>query len=119
MDNIKIVLNEVDFDFTDYDDYAYIPSGYKILKAEFTFENVGKTSTSISYRDFDCYADGFSCDTFYYVDGYNFTEYLMPEKTYTASVYFEIPEETNSIEIEYDSNKYSDGKIIFNIENDS
>lgn len=116
LDDIKVTFKDVDLNFKDYDEYAYLPDGYKVLKADFEFENVGSSYAYITYYDFECYADKFSCDTFYSVDDYYFSESLKPGETFTASVYFEIPQEYDSIELEYDSNSYADGKIIFNVE---
>ena len=118
-DNIKVDFKNVDLNFKKYNDYAFIPSGYTILKADFEFENVGNTYSLVSYNDFKCYADDFSCDEFYYVDNYFFSESLAPGEKYTASVYFEVPKSATSIDLEYDSNPSKEGKIIFNVKNNT
>lgn len=116
-DDIKVTFKDIDLDFKDYDENAYITDGYKVIKADFEFENVGSSYAYISYYDFECYADMFSCDTFYFVDDYYFTSSLKPNEKLSASVYFEVPKDAKTIELEYDSNAYDDGKIIFSVDN--
>lgn len=117
MDNVRVTFENIDTNFTDYDDYAYIDDGYKVLKADFKFDNIGSSYEYLTSYDFDCYADGELCDTFYYVDDYYFSESLEPGDSADVSVYFEIPQNTNEIEIEYDSNSYDDKTIVFHAEN--
>ncbi len=119
LDNIKVTFKDADLNFKNYEDYAYLPDGYSVLKADFEFENTGNSYEYITYYDFECFADKFSCDTFYYVDDYYFSESLEPGEKLTASVYFEIPQNADSIELEYDSNSYDEGKIIFNLEDEN
>ncbi len=116
--DIKITFKDVNLNYKDYEDYAYIDKGNSILKADFEFENVGKSNVNINYYDFDCFADKFSCDFFYYIQDYNFYETLKPGEKCTESVYFEVPEDASTIDIEYSKYLYDDiGKIIFNIKN--
>ncbi len=117
LDDIKITFKNIDYDYKNYNENAFIPNNYVVLKADFDFENIGDSSTYITYYDFDCFVDGFSCNTFYDTDDYYFNRSLESGEKYSASVYFEIPKNYESIELEYDSNSYLDGKIIFNLEN--
>lgn len=116
LDNIKVTLKSVDKDFKDYNSYANIEDGCKILKANFEFENVGDYSEYVSYSDFNCFADKFSCDNFYSVKDAYFSESIPEGKKASGSVYFEVPNNANLLEIEFDTNSYIDGKIIFNVD---
>ena len=69
-------------DFKDYNRYATVKAGYKILKAEFEFENKATSDDHVSDWNFECYADGYSCDTFYSVDDSGFSATLpIPGRT--------------------------------------
>ena len=116
LDDVKVTLTSVEKDFKDYYDFASIEDGCKILKANFEFENVGDYSAYISSYDFTCYADKFSCDSFNSVEDGYFSESIASGKKATGSIYFEVPSDAETIEIEYDDSTYSDGKIIFNID---
>ena len=116
LDDVKVTLTSVEKDFKDYYDFASVEDGCKILKANFEFENVGDYSAYISSYDFTCYADKFSCDSFNSVEDGYFSESIASGKKATGSIYFEVPSDAETIEIEYDDSTYSDGKIIFNID---
>ena len=74
LDDIKVTLVSVDEDFDDYYSYAFVDEDCNILQANFEFENVGDYSEYVSYSDFECFADKFSCDEFYSVQGSYFYE---------------------------------------------
>lgn len=116
LDDVKVTLTSVEKDFKDYYDFASVEDGCKILKANFEFENVGDYSAYISSYDFTCYADKFSCDSFNSVEDGYFSESIATGKKAAGSIYFEVPSDAETIEIEYDDSTYSDGKIIFNID---
>ena len=64
-DGLKGTVNDADTDFTDYDDpYGFYKpgDGKKYVKADFSFENNGKSDAYVSSADFSCYADNESCD---------------------------------------------------------
>lgn len=119
LDDIKVTLVSVDKNFKDYYDYAIIDDDCIILKANFEFENVGDYNEYISYSDFECFADKFSCDNFYSVEDSYFYESIEPEKKARGSVYFEIPKDSNNIEIEFDNVSYDNSKIVYEIEMDN
>lgn len=116
LDDVKVTLTSVEKNFKDYYDFATVEDGCQILKANFEFENVGDYSAYISSYDFTCYADKFSCDSFNSVEDGYFSESIAAGKKATGSIYFEVPTDAETIEIEYDDSTYNDGKIIFNID---
>lgn len=116
MGDIKITFKDVNLNYKDYDDYAYINKGNTVLKADFEFENIGNSNRTVDYYQFDCFADKFSYSYFYYIQDYNFEQTLKPGEKCTKSIYFEIPKNAKDIDIEYD-NYYDQTvkKIIFNV----
>lgn len=116
LNDVTVTLVAVNDDFKDYYSFASVDDDCKILKADFEFENVGDYTEYVSYSDFDCYADKFSCDTFSSVeDGYFYASIAKGKKA-KGSVYFEIPKDAKKIEIEYDGGSYDGSKITFVVE---
>ena len=113
VDELIVTLTSVDYDFKDYYSYAYIDDDCVILKADFKFENVGKYNEYVSYSDFECFADKFECDDFYSVEDAFFYATIEPGDTATGSVYFEVPEGKENIQIEFCLTLYGDYSIIF------
>ena len=87
--------------------------GNKYVYATFTFENIGKSDTTVGYWDFDCYADGYACEGMYVADDAGFTQTLSSGRKISGSVYFEIPKDATEIEFEYSPSFWSSEKIIF------
>ena len=115
-DNMKVTFTSIDKDFKDYSSYASVSDGYKVIKADFGFENVGTSSNYASSYDFDCYADDVVCSKFYYATNSSFSSSLESGKKANGSIYFEVPKDTKKIEIVYDGNTWKDGKITFVID---
>ncbi len=116
LDDITVTLVSVDKYFEDYYDYAYVDEDCNILQANFEFENTDDYSKYISYSNFKCYADKFSCDAFYSVENGYFSETIPEGKKARGTVYFEVPKDAKSIEIEYTRNSYDNSKITFVID---
>ena len=113
IDDIKVTLKSVNTDFTDYYSYADVTDGYKVIKADFEFENLGDYSTYVYDSDFECYADQFECDNFIYVEDSYFSESVNSGRKAAGSVYFEVPEDANTIEIEFQPSGWYSSKVIF------
>lgn len=99
--------------FKNYSKYADIKSGYKVIQATFEFENVGDTDEYVYSGDFNCYADGYSCDEFYSVDDSSFGTTLSSGKKTKGNVYFEVPKDAKEITIEYEANYWTSEKVVF------
>lgn len=113
VDNVTIKFVSVDKDYKDYYDFVSIDDDYKILKADFEFENKGDYAEYVSYADFNCYADKFTCDRFTSVnDGY-FYETIESGKKAKGSIYFEVPVDAETIEIKYDGGSYNSPTVTF------
>lgn len=86
--------------------------GYKYIYIKLYCENTSDSDENISYYDFDCYADGYACDMKYSPDDL-LSATMSPGRSTTGSVYFEVPVDSNDIQIEYEANFWSNKKINF------
>ena len=89
--------------------------GYKFVSCEFEFENVGESDEFISSYDFDCYADGFSCDSTFIRDD-NLSATLSAGRKVKGTVTFEIPVDAAIVEVEYLSNYWTSNRVVFTVE---
>ena len=103
-----------------YNPYLGPASGNKVIRVFFVIENVSSADISTGYLDFDCYADGMSTDNYIYgldnaLDGY--VNISSGRKT-QGYIYYEVPDDAEEIEIEYDVSYSNNKKVIFVIELD-
>ena len=100
-------------DYTQYNSYSAPASGNKIIRAEFSFENI--SSSDISLGSLDCYADGEKREAYYSADDYKnpTLESLSSGKKLKAVVYYEIPSNAENITLEYETNVWTSEKIEF------
>lgn len=114
---IKVEYVSSSTDYTDISPYADVPDGYKVVVATFNFENVADDDQYVDFTQFECYADDVSCESFYSIsdDSYfGFTETLSSgKKALNKSVYYTVPENAESIVIEYEPNFILEEKFIF------
>lgn len=110
---IAIKFSSKNENFKKYNKYAETKSGYKIIQATFEFENVGNTDEYVSSYGFNCYADGYDCEEFIWVDDSSFGSTLSAGKKTKGSVYFEVPKDAKEITIEYENNVWTSEKIVF------
>ncbi len=112
-EDIAIKFVAANENFKDYSEYAKVETGYKIIRAEFEFENVGTSNQYISSYDFDCYADGYHCDSFWSVEDSSFSTTLSAGKKAKGVVYFKVPENSESISLEYNVDTWNDETVEF------
>lgn len=93
----------------------YFPaaSGNKIIKLTFEIENISSTDQIVSVYDFKCYSDDVASSAYYYGDNGLSTTTLSSGRKATGNVYFEVPQNANSIDVEYETNYWSGIKAIF------
>lgn len=103
------------YEFTDYNQYNAPADGNKIICAEFEFENIGKSDTTVMYTDFHGYADGYEVNQSYAPEGtgLDFTVKMSSGRKGTGKVAFEVPEDAKEIEIEFSPNLWTSENIIF------
>ena len=112
---LKISFLDLNENFTGYSQYADVKSGYKVIKATFEFENVSSTDQYVSCYEFNCYADGYDCESFWSVDDSSFSATLSAGKKTKGNVYFEVPSNATDITLEYETDFWSDKKTIFRV----
>lgn len=117
---LKITVNDADIEFTDYEDeYGwYKPQdGMKYIMASFTFENSGKSDAYVSIYDFKCYADNTTCEQAYLLDDNKFVNTnLSPGRNISFKTYYQVPVNANSIELEYETNVWTNKKAIIKLQ---
>ena len=113
LEKMKVKFISCDADYKDYDEYSEPKSGNKIVRAEFEFENTSDTDISLS--NFDCYADNKKCEEYYGADDYASPalESVSAGRTLTSIVYFEVPENAKTVELEMDDELWGSTKTIF------
>ena len=95
-------------------EYIEPKEGYMYYKVEFEFENISDSDQYVSSYDFECYADGYSTEQTWIQDE-SLDATLSSGKKVKGSVCFEIPIDAEEITLEYETNFWSESKIIFNI----
>lgn len=94
-------------------EYFPAASGNKIIKLTFEIENISSTDQIVSVYDFKCYSDDVASSAYYYGDNGLTTTTLSSGRKATGNVYFEVPQNANSIDVEYETNYWSGNKAIF------
>ena len=88
--------------------------GYEFWKLDFSFENTSDSDKSVSsMMDWDGYADNTKIDQTWIGDENGLDATLSPGRNTQGSIYFEVPIDAESIEIEYETNMWSEEKIVF------
>lgn len=86
---LKITINEINANYTDYDDPYNMRSpkeGYKYISVSFTYENTSKSDSYVSIYDYDCYADGSLCKQSYYFDTDLSFKFIFRQKGFFHSI---------------------------------
>ena len=99
-------------DFTDYNQYAGPKDGNKIIVLELECENTSNSDKYISTWDFDCYADNQAAEEYYW-EGDDFSATLSSGRKTTGKIFFEVPADAKSIEVEYETDFWTDEKAVF------
>ena len=111
---IKVIYTDC-YEFTDYNQYNAPADGCKIICAEFEFENIGNSDSTVMYTDFHGYADGYEVDQSYAPDGtgLEFIVKMSAGRKGTGKVAFEVSEDAQEIEIEFSPNMWTSENIVF------
>ena len=122
---LKITLNEADLNYTGYDNrYGWHTpqDGMKYVAATFTYQNDGDRDAYVSIYDFDCYADGSTCQQEYGLEPDNglsnnfINTNLSQGRNVTFTTYYSVPEGAQSIELEYEANIWTDEKAYIKLQ---
>lgn len=109
-DQLKITYVSCE-DYIEENKYFAPKDGYKYIKLTLEAENIGKSDAYISTYEFECYADGVTMDSEYRDDDLSAT--ISSGRKASGGVYFEVPKDAESIEVEYETNFWSNKKAIF------
>ena len=116
---LKVTVNEINTNYTDYDDpyNMYAPeSGYKYVRVSFTYENTGESDKYVSIYDYDCYADGTLCEQSYYFDNDFINGNISSGRNVSFATCYIVPVDATEIELEYTSNIWTSEKVIITIQ---
>lgn len=110
-ENLRISYLDAD-DYVSDNEFLQPKDGNKYIKCDFEFENIGTTDQYVTIWDSKCYADEYACEQTYLEDD-TLSATLSSGKKSKGSVFFEVPENAESIVLEYSTNFWSQNKIIF------
>lgn len=96
--------------------YDQPKEGKKFIRMEFHVDNQSGSDQTVSVYSFNCYADGYECDSEYQSDSISAS--LSNGRTGDGAVYFEVPIDAKEIEVEYELNMFTGAKIKFIFDGD-
>ena len=100
-------------DYKSDNEFMQPKKGYKYIKAEFEFVNKSKEDDlSVSTLSFSCNADDYEVETVY-MDDNELDADLSPSKKAKGPIFFEVPKDAKSIEIQYESDWWDSIKFTF------
>ena len=109
--DLKISFNGAE-KYTSDNEFMQPKKGNVYYKMDFEFENISDSDQYVSSWDFKCYADGYDMEQSY-MDGADLDATLSPGKKTKGSVFFEVPKKSKEITLEYETNFWTEDKIMF------
>lgn len=109
--DLKISFNGAE-EYVSDNEFTQPEKGNVFYKMDFEFENISDSDEVVSSWDFKCYADGYDMEQ-RYMDGMDLDATLSPGKKTKGSVFFEVPSDSKEITLEYETNFWTEDKIIF------
>lgn len=103
-------------EYTEDNDFLQPEDGNKYIFIKLAFENQGDSDTAISSLSFSCYADGYNAEQHYTDEDFSAT--LSAGRSTEGTVVFEVPQDAQEVEIEYETNWFTEEKINFIYEGD-
>ena len=89
--------------------------GYVYYQIEFEFENISDSDQFVSSYNFECYADGYDMEQSYINDAMELDANLSPGRKTKGAVIFEVPQDSKEILLEYETNLWTDERIVFKV----
>ena len=99
-----------------YSQYSAPDEGYMYIRLFVSAENTANTDRYFSSFDFDCYADGVKADSCYFGDGNLSGASVSSGRKLEGYIYFTVPADAQQIEVEYETNFWTDKKAILKVE---
>jgi len=89
--------------------------GYKFIRAYFIIKNNNTADKYINPYDFTCYADNAKMEDNIWPDDRIDSGYISNGRNVQGYLYFEVPKNAQKIEIEYETDWWTDSKAYFKI----
>jgi len=99
-------------EYTSTNQFIQPADGNKYVQFELEFENISNSDQHISIYSFDCFADGASCEQLFLLDESVDATISAGRKT-SGLVFFEVPNDATTIELEYVNNWVNGSRIVF------
>lgn len=100
----------------DYDQYYGPTDGNKIIRIKIDVTNEGSSDAYLSAYDFSCYADNKPAEEYIWADDDYSGDTLSSGRNDSGYLYYEIPVNAESIELEYETDYWTDKKAIIVID---
>lgn len=112
-DNFRITYESAS-EYEPDNEFLQAKDGYTYWEFKFKFENISDTDQTVStLMDWECYADNSKVDQSWIESDNGLDATLSAGREAEGAVYFEVPTDAESIELEYDINFWQSNKIIF------
>lgn len=96
------------------DEFLQPKDGYEYWQFELKFENISETDQTVSsMMDWECYADNAKADQTWIGDDSGLDATLSAGRETQGTIYFEVPRDASSVELEYDINFWQNDKVVF------
>ena len=113
-DGLNITLQNVE-DWNSDNEFKTPKDGYKFIRAYFIIKNTDTTAKYLGPYDFDCYADNSKMEMARFRDNAMRSTEISGGRELQGYIYYEIPVNSQSIEIEYCFNRRNSEKAIFKV----
>ena len=111
--NFKITYESAS-PYTNDNEFLQPKDGYEYWEFKFKFENISDTDQTVStMMDWECYADNNKVDQQWIGDNNGLDASLSAGRSAEGTVYFEVPQNAQKLELEYDISYWGNDKIIF------
>ena len=111
LDQVKITFLSAE-EYVSDNQFMQPKEGNTYYKIGFEVENIGDTDVLVSSWDWECYADGYSTEQTYF-DDESIDATLSSGKKTRGYIFFEVPADAEEITLEYETNFWTEDKIIF------
>lgn len=101
-------------EYTSDNEFIEPKDGYKYWKFTFKFENISNDVKNVSsIMDWECYADNSKVDQTYLEMDNGLDGQLSAGRETQGSLFFEVPNDVQDLELEYAINYYGNDRIVF------
>lgn len=112
---LKITLNEAADWNGNHSRYSQPKNGYKYIRVYIIIKNTNSSDRYLSSYDFTCYADDAKMEEYIWGDNTLESGKISNGRNIQGYVYFEVPKNAQKIEIEYETDWWTDEKACFKV----